>query len=121
MSDYVPAALRRLARDRAGAVVNTAAFTKKRLSCHTSRITLLRQNIAGETEKTNLAWTCFVCNRAKGSDLSSIDVETGQLVRLFNPRTDNWDNHFVLEQDGRISAQADIGRVTEFLLKLNQP
>lgn len=75
----------------------------------------------GETNESNLAWTCFVCNRAKGSDLSSIDTQTNQLVRLFNPRTDRWHDHFVLQSDGRISPQTAVARVTEFLLRLNRP
>lgn len=74
----------------------------------------------GQTVESNLAWACFVCNRSKGSDIASIDYETGQVVRLFNPRTDRWDQHFRLES-GRIVPLSPIGRVTEYLLKLNMP
>jgi 5-methylcytosine-specific restriction endonuclease McrA len=42
----------------------------------------------GETTLENLALSCFNCNRHKGSDLSSIDSETGQITPLFNPRVD---------------------------------
>jgi uncharacterized protein YuzE len=42
----------------------------------------------GATEAENLAYTCQPCNRNKGSDLGSIYWPSGQLVRFFNPRTD---------------------------------
>ncbi len=74
----------------------------------------------GRTHEDNLAWACFLCNRFKGSDLASIDVETGQVVRLFNPRTDDWSTHFRL-QDGRIIPLTPVARVTEYLLQFNLP
>ena len=75
----------------------------------------------GATNDSNLAWTCFTCNRSKSSDLSSIDIDTNKLIRLFNPRTDVWEEHFRLERGGEIAALTDVGRVTEFLLKFNKP
>ena len=73
----------------------------------------------GETHEANLAWACFACNRRKGSDLASIDPETGAIVRLFNPRLDEWTKHFRLE-GARITPLTPEGRVTEFLLQLNR-
>jgi 5-methylcytosine-specific restriction endonuclease McrA len=74
----------------------------------------------GQTESENLAWTCAVCNRHKGSDLASIDEQTVRIVRLYQPRRDRWSRHFRLD-GGRIIARTAIGRVTEFLLQLNRP
>jgi 5-methylcytosine-specific restriction endonuclease McrA len=48
----------------------------------------------GSSELDNLAWACFECNNAKGSDIASIDEETNDIARLYNPRTQNWDDHF---------------------------
>ena len=60
------------------------------------------------------------CNRLKGSDIASIAPRSGQLVRLFNPRTDRWNDHFVI--DGAvIKPLSDIGEVTSALLGLNRP
>ena len=36
-----------------------------------------------------------VCNRRKGSDIASIDPETGQLTPLFHPRVDRWDDQYM--------------------------
>jgi 5-methylcytosine-specific restriction endonuclease McrA len=74
----------------------------------------------GPTVDENLAWACYLCNLLKGSDIASVDLETGQIVRLFNPRVDNWADHFRLA-DGQIVALTPIGRVTEHLLQFNQP
>lgn len=74
----------------------------------------------GLTVAENLAWTCAVCNRHKGSDVASIDETTGRVVRLFHPRRDKWNRHFRFD-DGRIVPRTTVGRVTEFLLQLNRP
>jgi hypothetical protein len=74
----------------------------------------------GQTVLENLAWTCAVCNRHKGSDVASIDEVTGRVVRLFHPRKDNWTRHFRLN-NGRIVSHTSVARVTEFLLQLNRP
>lgn len=72
----------------------------------------------GDTTEENLALSCFDCNRFKGSDVASIDPDTGQLAPLFNPRSQVWSDHFKLD-DSRITGLTSIGRVTERLLKLN--
>ena len=72
----------------------------------------------GVTTADNLAYTCFPCNRYKGSDLSSIDPVSGQVARFFNPRTDYWEQHFSIRK-GIILPRSDIGRVTTQLLRFN--
>ena len=121
MSEYIPAATRRLVRERA---VQTCEYcliheTDALLPHEPDHIIAVKHR--GATNDSNLAWTCFTCNRSKSSDLSSIDIDTNKLVRLFNPRTDVWEEHFRLERDGKIIALTDVGRVTEFLLKFNKP
>jgi HNH endonuclease len=74
----------------------------------------------GQTVDENLAWTCALCNRYKGSDVASIDPLTDRVVRLFHPRRDRWTRHFGFE-DGRIIPRTAVGRVTDFLLQLNRP
>ncbi|MDQ2100188.1 MAG: HNH endonuclease signature motif containing protein [Tychonema bourrellyi B0820] len=72
----------------------------------------------GKTVLENLALSCLPCNRYKGSDLTSIDPQTGEITRLFDPRSDVWPEHFILE-NGRIIGLSAIGRTTIFLLKIN--
>lgn len=74
----------------------------------------------GATEPANLALACFDCNRFKGSDLASLDPETGSLTPLFNPRVDDWSAHFATE-GGAIVPRTPSARVTVALLRLNLP
>lgn len=72
----------------------------------------------GATELGNLALACVFCNRAKGSDIGSLDRETDTFVRFFDPRSDTWGEHFRL--DGvEIVPLTDVARVTERLLAFN--
>ncbi len=73
----------------------------------------------GETVEGNLALACKPCNKYKGSDLSSIDPGSGEIVRLYQPRRDVWSEHFRLEA-GEVVAVSAIGRVTVQLLQMNR-
>jgi hypothetical protein len=69
----------------------------------------------------NLALSCSFCNQAKGSDIASIDPESGDTVRLYNPRIDDWADHFLFEvKSGVIQPLTAIGRVTVKLLRVNR-
>jgi 5-methylcytosine-specific restriction endonuclease McrA len=72
----------------------------------------------GSSAVDNLALACLLCNRHKGTDLGSIDLDTGELVRLFNPRRDRWREHFKI-MDDCIEPLTPIGSVTVRLLRLN--
>jgi hypothetical protein len=50
--------------------------------------------------------------------LTSIDPETGEVVVLFHPRRDNWDDHFRLD-GAQIVPLTPKGRVTVLLLEMN--
>jgi hypothetical protein len=72
----------------------------------------------GPTELDNLALSCALCNQHKGSDLTSIDPDTGQIVALFHPRQMEWTDHFQWE-DAVLVPLSPTGRVTVQLLQLN--
>lgn len=72
----------------------------------------------GRTESNNLAYACFQCNRAKGSDIASLDPVTGELTALYNPRTQHWIDHFRLNGPVIEPLTAE-GRVTIALLGIN--
>ena len=78
---------------------------------------IARQHL-GSDDVTNLALACERCNAYKGTNLSAIDPETGNLVRLFNPRLDSWPEHFRF-QDAMVIGLSDVGRATVRLLKMN--
>lgn len=72
----------------------------------------------GASVPSNLAYACLRCNLWKGSAAGVPDPETGELVPLFNPRSDEWAQHFAL--DGNfIMPLSSKGSATVHLLKLN--
>jgi hypothetical protein len=74
----------------------------------------------GETTADNLALSCFRCNSYKGPNIASIDAVSGELVPLFNPRSDAWSEHFTWRGSMLVS-QTTIGRATISLLQINHP
>ncbi len=74
----------------------------------------------GSDQLDNLALACPDCNLHKGSDLTGIDPETGVVTRLFEPRIQQWDEHFVWE-GLRIVGRTAPGRTTVRVLDLNSP
>jgi hypothetical protein len=85
---------------------------------HVEHITA-RQH-AGDDDLENLAIACSHCNLHKGTNLTSIDPESGQIVSLFHPRQQQWGEHF--ETRGAvILGLTAIGRATVRLLNMNTP
>jgi hypothetical protein len=74
----------------------------------------------GATDLQNLALSCFICNRRKASDIGAADPFTHVLVRLFNPRTQDWLDHFRID-GAQIIGQSPEGRATVAFLQLNSP
>ncbi len=75
----------------------------------------------GTDDPVNLALACHLCNNKKGPNLSGIDPDTGAVTRLFNPRTEVWEDHFHLDTSGQIVGLTAIGRTTTYVLGMNAP
>lgn len=86
------------------------------LRFHTEHI-IARQH-GGADDAENLALACPECNRRKGTNLTGIDPDTGEVIRLFSPRRDPWEDHFVL-MGSRILGKTPEGRTTAWLLSMN--
>ncbi len=70
----------------------------------------------------NLCLACASCNGHKGTSTSTVDPESGEKVSLFNPRQQNWHDHFIWSEDGAtITGRTANGRATVVTLKLNHP
>ncbi|HKQ06895.1 MAG TPA: HNH endonuclease signature motif containing protein [Blastocatellia bacterium] len=77
---------------------------------------------AGEDNKANLALACRACNVHKGDWLTGLDEQTRSDSRLFNPRGDNWEEHFMLDlETGTIHGLTAIGRASVWRLRMNKP
>ena len=118
MSSYINAALRRFVATRADYLCEYCLIQEEDafFGCEVDHI--ISEKHGGQTEADNLACACAFCNRAKGSDIGSVVQRTGAFVRFFNPRTDQWIEHFAL--DGvTIIALSDVGEVTARILDFN--
>jgi len=72
----------------------------------------------GQTIDENLALACPRCNAYKGPNLTAVDSETDQIVSVFHPRSQNWDDHFRLG-GSEILGLTPTGRATVRLLHMN--
>ncbi len=80
---------------------------------------ILPRKHGGETVFENMAFSCWRCNRHKGSDVGSFDFEAdGVLVRFFNPRIDVWAEHFRLV-NALVKPLSPEARVTIKILRIN--
>jgi hypothetical protein len=76
----------------------------------------------GPTTKANLAWACPRCNGSRLAATHAPNPQTGEIVPLFNPRGDRWDDHFQWSGDFlTIQPKTPAGRATVELLKMNRP
>lgn len=120
MAAPIPPDLRRLIAERAGyrceyCLLPQAAALHRHEPDH-----IVPLQHGGVTDLTNLALACLRCNRHKGPNIGSFDPLTGQLVPLFHPRLQVWDQHFQIV-DGEIIPLTAEGRVTARVLRFNDP
>jgi hypothetical protein len=119
MAEVISQQLRREIRARASGCCEYCLMDEAWLvwACEVDHI--LSRKHGGATELSNLALSCARCNRAKGTDIGSVHPESAELVRLFNPRRDRWDEHFRIDGP-RIVGLTLVGQVTVALLQFNQ-
>lgn len=111
-------ALRREARERAKGCCEYCLLPEEQAFFSHEADHIIARKHGGQSTAENLALACFDCNRFKGSDIASIDPTTGELTPLFNPRTQEWTEHFSID-GGLINPRTASGRATELVLKLN--
>ena len=81
---YIPVQLRRLVYERANScceyclIPEITSFSSHQID-H-----IIAEKHGGMTTADNLALSCSLCNKNKGSDIASIDPVTNEIVALFN-------------------------------------
>lgn len=81
---------------------------------------LLPKAAGGTDDEENLWLACRDCNLHKSSKTHAVDPQTGENSRLFNPRIDDWPEHFEFTDGGtRIKGITSCGRATTEALFLN--
>jgi hypothetical protein len=81
---------------------------------------IIAEKHGGPTVLENLAYCCLPCNAYKGPNIAGVTRGTQEVVRLFHPRTDIWEEHFAWE-GARLLGRTSIGRVTIAVLAINAP
>jgi hypothetical protein len=81
---------------------------------------IIAKQHGGADSLDNLALCCLRCNLHKGTNLTGIDPETGQIVKLFDPRRESWNGHF--RWNGVIvTGMTPTARASTALLQMNAP
>jgi len=71
---------------------------------------IVPQARGGSKRLTNLCWCCFWCNSYKQVRTQVRDPRTGQMVALFHPRQDIWQDHFRWSNDAlRMIGRSAVG------------
>lgn len=79
------------------------------------------ESLGGETTPENSCLACISCNSHKRDSITAVGPQTGQVVPLFNPRLQIWDEHFRWSEDGTLLiGLTSIGRATIARLKINR-
>src|SRR5688500_10671355 len=97
--DHVPAALRERvaaqAKHRCG-----YCLANERYGFSVEIEHIVPRALGGDTVEENLWLACRDCNGRKGHRIVSPDPQTGQVVRLFDPRRQIWREHFAWSSGG---------------------
>lgn len=114
---YISQELRRLVYERAAGCCEYCLIPEKAVLFAHQIDHIIAEKHGGLTQADNLALSCAICNKYKGSDIASLDEN--EVVALFHPRRQHWDEHFQL-QEAEIVPLTAHGRVTVKLLQLNR-
>lgn len=112
-------AIEQTVRRRAGGLCEYCQLPADRSPLRFAIDHIVARQHRGLTTASNLALCCMGCNLHKGPNLTGLDPPgTGKVVRLFNPRIDDWSKHFRWNV-GELVGLTPIGRVTIYVLDIN--
>lgn len=120
MSDYIAKALRDQIRETASHRCEYCQTDQKITGAQMSVDHILPTSKDGITAFENLCFACAWCNSFKYNKTHGVDPDNGQETILYNPRVQQWHDHFTWSSDGAfIIGQTPAGRATVDTLKLN--
>lgn len=120
-SKYVPSKLRKLVAERANFICEYCRSQEK-FSAESFAVEHIHpRKSGGKTVEENLAYSCLGCNSHKATKTNAFDPVSENTVNLFNPRSQNWNEHFTWNKDfTEIIGLTPTGRATIGALKLNR-
>lgn len=87
------------------------------LAFHLEHIVSLKHG--GDNTLENLALACPICNLNKGTDIATFIDSINKPIRFFNPRNDDWKDHFEIQMSGLILPKTEIGEATLKIFDFN--
>ena len=111
--------LRQSVRDRAGARCEYCHLPEEYHELPFQLEHIIARKHRGTDESENLAWACYNCNAHKGPNIAGIDPQTQLMTRLFHPRLDRWEGHFVWV-GAELLGKTEVGRATVEVLEINR-
>lgn len=113
--------IRRLVRNYAN---GCCEYCKSRDDCGSGSFNvehILPAARSGSNELLNLAWSCSGCNSHKFVKIIGWDAVSEKLVPLFNPRSQQWPDHFYWDETlTQILGKTPTCRATIYELKMNR-
>ena len=105
---------------QAGAVCEYCRYPEEFNSGRFAGDHILPRSRGGTDDLTNLALSCRSCNERKQDATESPDPATEEIVPLFHPRRDCWEDHFAWSNDFRlVIGLTATGRATIARLQTN--
>jgi hypothetical protein len=115
----IPASLRLLVKQRAGDRCEYCGLSQlgQEATFHIDHV--IPVAAGGETKADNLALACVSCSLHKSARQMVEEPETGETVAIFNPRRQEWTEHF-LWAGVRVVGLTATGRATINALRMNR-
>ena len=116
----LPDSLRRVISERAGHRCEYCRTSRRVIGLPLAVDHILPRSRGGSHDAENLCAACYRCNEHKGARTHALDPATGQLVSLFNPRQQEWQEHFAWANGGtHMVGLTPTGRATVIALHMN--
>lgn len=120
MAVYIPLSLRRQIQADAGHRGGYCRSSQRISGIPLEVEHIVPDSLGGPTVRENLWLACHQCNKFKSNRQRFEDPETGVPTSFFNPRTQNWREHFLWSPDGtHILGVTACGRATVQALQMN--
>lgn len=116
---YVPPQLRQLVVERAALRCEYCRLSQEGQEATFHIDHIIPESVGGETIAENLALACVSCSLRKAARQISLDPQTGREAHLYNPRSDNWHDHFKWEGE-YVHGITPTGRATIAALNMNR-
>ena len=121
MAERVPASLRQLVAERAHRRCEYCLSPESHATQSFTIEHIRPRSRGGATVASNLAFACPGCNAHKYNKIESPDPVDGAITALFNPRLQQWRDHFKWNEDyTEILGLTPTGRATVRALRMNR-